>query len=591
MMRWALAAIIGLVIAALHYRGLLRANPLLAPLRALGAMLVAAIVLGAPAAPGRVAPPLVVLDASASWLRGGDNGSRWAEALDSARRAARDTLFLAGDSLRRAAPGQAEARDVLSSVADAVERGRASGRAVVLVTDGGATGAGGLPAASRVRVLRRVLGTDLALVSLEAPEESSVGDTLDVRVTVRAGEAGSSPSSLGISLGPTNAAPVVIPALPPLTERSERATVVVTPGLDSRLLRAALRADDAEPRNDTLAAAHRVGIANAAVLVSSSPDPDARDALEALAGALPQRPRGFYRLTPDSWRDAATLAPVTAAAVREAARTAPLLVLHGDTSALGPPLGATRGALILMPPGPVEELREWRAVSGGASPLAPSLAAAQWDSLPPIIPTAAAATGEWVAVGATVGGEPPRAIVAGGERAGRRVATIGASGLWRWRARGGAARDTYLALWGALADWALADRISADPVAPESRTLREGERIVWRRSGADSALTVTLDGAGAPRTLELRFAGSARTAMTPAPPAGVYTLGGAARGTLVVNRSAEWLPPLTVLRDSVVPGDPPRRPAPPLRERWWPFAAAIALFCAEWLLRRRAGLR
>lgn len=591
MMRWALAAITGLVIAALHYRGLLRANPSLAALRALGAALVAAILLGAPAAPGRAARPLVVLDASASWRRGGDAGSRWREALDSARRVAPDSLLLAGDSVRAAGSQDVLPGDVASSVADAAERARTAGRPLVLYTDGGATGAGGLPAASRIRVLGRAGLPDLAVAALDAPGQSSAGDTLEVRVTLRAGEAGSGNAILDVGFAGSAASEIRVPGLPPHGERVERVALVVTEGRESRILRAALRGGDVEPRNDTLLAAHVVGAANAAVLVSTAPDPDARDALEALAGALPQRPRGFYRLAPELWREAATLAPVRLADVRAAARTAPLVVLQGDTNALGAPMSATSGSLIFMLPGSVEETREWRAVAGGASPLAPSLAAAQWDSLPPIAPAPAPASGEWIAIAASVGSGVSRPIVAGGERGGRRVATVAASGLWRWRSRGGAARDTYLALWGALADWALAERSSADAVTPTTRTVREGESVVWRRSGTDSSFTVTLDGGRESRTLQLRFAAGARSLATPSPPAGVYTLGGAARGQLVVNRSAEWVPPLSVLRDTTIAGDTPRMPAPSLRDEWWAFALAISLFCAEWLLRRRAGLR
>lgn len=591
MMRWALAAIIGLMIAALHYRGLLRTNRWLAVLRALGAALVAAIILGAPAAPGRPSRPLVVLDVSASWRRGGDAGSRWREALDSARRIGGDSLLLAGDSLRAAGPSDSTPGDVASSIADAADRARTAGRSLVLFTDGGATGAAGLPAASRVRVLGRTVGRDLAIAALDVPEQSSAGDTIEARVTLRAGEAGSSATELDVGFVGSAAPTVNVPPLAPRAERVERVTVVVAPGRESRVLRAVLRGGDGEPRNDTLVAVHTVGAANAAVVVSTAPDPDARDALEALAGALPQRPRGFYRLAPDLWREAATLAPVRLDDVRAAARTAPLLVIQGDTSVLGTPMTATSGSLVFMLSGSVDEPREWRAAAGGASPLSLSLAAAQWDSLPPIAPAATPPSGEWVAMSATVGSGVSRPIVAGSERGGRRVATVAASGLWRWRSRGGAARDTYLALWGALADWALAERASADAIAPAIRTVREGEPITWRRSGIDSLFTVTLDGGAQPRTLQLGFAAGARSVVTPAPPAGLYTLGGAGRGQIAVNRSDEWVPPLSTLRDTTIGGDAPRTPSPSLRDAWWAFALAIAIFCGEWLLRRRAGLR
>ena len=86
MTRWLLAAIIGLMIAALHYGRSLRdsnergvqgarlpgvdARLVAAVLRAIAAAVIAAMLLSAPSGRARPQRPLVAVDASASWTRG-----------------------------------------------------------------------------------------------------------------------------------------------------------------------------------------------------------------------------------------------------------------------------------------------------------------------------------------------------------------------------------------------------------------------------------------------------------------------------------------------------------------------------------------
>ena len=119
MIPWTSAAIIGLMIAALHYgRSMRNANAATAAriggrlvdlrlaaaaLRAIAATLVAAMLLGAPSAPSKPARPLVALDVSSSWTRSDPAGGRWAGAAATARAlAAGDSLLLFGDSARAA---------------------------------------------------------------------------------------------------------------------------------------------------------------------------------------------------------------------------------------------------------------------------------------------------------------------------------------------------------------------------------------------------------------------------------------------------------------------------------------------------------
>jgi hypothetical protein len=269
-------------------------------------------------------------------------------------------------------------------------------------------------------------------------------------------------------------------------------------------------------------------------------------------------------------------------------------VLHGDTSVFGAPSQLARSALVLMIPGEAGEV-EWRAASRDDSPLAPSLAGIAWDSIPPIELPASAPRGDWIALEARGIGAAARPVVAGSESNGRRHLVVAASGLWRWRARGGPARDAYDALWGAIADWSTSVAVDVRPALPARRWLREGEAIEWLRTGADSLVTLTLraaTGDSTSRSLTLRFSGDARTVTTPALAPGRYTAsmrGGSA--SFVVNASEER-PPMRPPSHTIARGAPPSGvPAPALAERWWAYVLALAALCGEWIIRRRAGLR
>ena len=122
MTRWLLAAIIGSMIAALHYGPRLRATAaraqLVGPalLRTIAATMLGALLLRAPMPGGAPLRQLVALDVSSSWMRGGVAGSRWPEAARLAASAsAGDSILLFGDSLRLADRTPAEPVDALSS--------------------------------------------------------------------------------------------------------------------------------------------------------------------------------------------------------------------------------------------------------------------------------------------------------------------------------------------------------------------------------------------------------------------------------------------------------------------------------------------
>ncbi|HEY9478440.1 MAG TPA: hypothetical protein VIP79_00055, partial [Gemmatimonadaceae bacterium] len=103
MLTWLVAAVAGVAIAVLLYgrreprRGARGAA--LIGLRAIAMTLLLALVLDAPSGPSRAPKPLVALDASASWERGGDS-SLWRSARARVAQLSPDSLLLFGDSVR-----------------------------------------------------------------------------------------------------------------------------------------------------------------------------------------------------------------------------------------------------------------------------------------------------------------------------------------------------------------------------------------------------------------------------------------------------------------------------------------------------------
>lgn len=93
-------------------------------------------------------------------------------------------------------------------------------------------------------------------------------------------------------------------------------------------------------------------------------------------------------------------------------------------------------------------------------------------------------------------------------------------------------------------------------------------------------------------TLVLRFPRGTTEATSPALAVGVYEVR-APGGTslLVVNRGLEWVPRRPTVQSGPVGGGASVGDAPALRQYAWPFVVAVVLLCAEWFLRRRAGLR
>ncbi len=599
MTAWIIALLAGVLAAGVQYgrRATAPQTLPLAALRTLAATLIVALLLGAPAGPASSVAPDIALDGSESWMRGGD-AAAWRAARDSAERLG-GVVRRFGDSLRLD-PSRQPPIDHASRVRDVVDAATGSGRPVVIVTDGEVDEPetlAGLPRGSRVVVVPRRERPDAAVAALDAPRALLAGDTVTARLTIAAGAAGSGAGRVELRL---DEAVLDTVALPPMTAFAER--VVMLRGVAGGTARGALlrgivrTAGDGEPRNDTLALGVDVTRAPAAVLVSTAPDYDVREAVGALRGVTSLPTRAFYRVAPGMWRTDGTLSAVDERTVREAVRDAPMAVLHGDTAVFGPPRAATRGSLLLFAP-PATDDGEWFASAAPASPIAAAIGVIPFDSLPPLAVSAVLPRADWQGLVARRGGagEDRRPVLMGWDSP-RRIAVLGASGFWRWRFRGGVKSDAYAAVFGALYDWLAAGRTDRRAVVPAGEPMRAGMPLRWRRGApADSTATAVIvrtDATAQRRTLTIRFPDGAVVAETAPLPAGIYevtTAGGSS--VLAVNQSRELLPRRATVRSGAVGGEPAVGDAPALRDMGWIYLLAVLALCAEWLLRRRAGLR
>ncbi|HEY4306479.1 MAG TPA: hypothetical protein VGM82_18535 [Gemmatimonadaceae bacterium] len=594
---WFVAILAGIVVAFVQYGGRdLRAGPSIASalLRVGAVAIVVALILDAAAAPSKPVAPWAALDASLSMMRG--DSALWIAARDSARRVRADSILAFGDSARRG-DSTTEPHDLSSNLRPAVERALGAGHPLVVITDGeldDPEAARSLPNGSRIVVLPHAATRDVGVSTIDVPRAVVSGDTVEARVTVVAGGSGVRGATLGLSLEGKLLGSVPIDTLGAYGERVVSMKVRMEGSSGPSVLRAFVSAaDDHERRNDTLAVAVDLSRAATAVFVSTSPDFDARYSLAVLRAGLSIPTRGFFRVAPGEWRVEGALTPISEGDVRAALREAPVAIIHGDTAAFGAPRAATIGPLALIVTSGTEG--EWYPSAAPASPLTPALSGVVWDSLPPVGIATTTPHGTWQGVEARRGrGEERKPIVVGTDEP-RRVAIVAASGLWRWRFRGGAASDAFTALWGSIFDWLAAQRADKRAAVPDERLLRAGDPVRWRRgSPTDTVVSVALRARGATRvdSLTLRFPANATIVESKPLAPGIYDAtvrGGSA--LIVVNASREWLPRAARIASGRVRGSVAADNAPRLRDKGWAYALAILLLCAEWILRRRRGMR
>ena len=384
---------------------------------------------------------------------------------------------------------------------------------------------------------------------------------------------------------------------------------------------------DGFPSDDEAVAYMMAGhVEGGLVLVSFRPDWDARALLPVLGEATGLPATGYLRVGPDRFSPMGTAVqrrpPVDSAGVRRAALAADLLVVHGvdaHTDAWGRFLAAARGGRVVVwpldgaggdalrfPVG-ISQAGEWYASPEiPASPLAGDLAGARLQDLPPftsLLLSQAQPEGRWAPLMVQLRGVGPAqpALVLESSSRGRRAVVL-ASGLWRWAARDGAAKDAYRSLWSGVAGWLLtSDAGSAAPeVRPERWVTPRGEELRWWIPGAagDSVrLRVLADSVPVLDTV----VGGGGTVGTGVLPPGTYSFTAEGPGPVVGAgrldvevRTDELFPRAQTLEGmaaDVAPGNGATPGGAPLRTRPWPYLVLMLLLFAEWVARRRVGLR
>ncbi|MBX3133238.1 MAG: nucleotidyltransferase domain-containing protein [Gemmatimonadaceae bacterium] len=474
MLSWALALALGALLAGLTY-GLRRPRLPLAALRALAAILLLALLFDAPLAARRPLAPWVALDVSASWAPALD-ASPWQQAraiADSLRRSGADSLLLFGSALRGGATPDSPT-DSTSRIGPLVEQMRAFGRPVLIVTDAQLDDPerlADLPIGSALIRPPAHNAADLAVAALAAPASVLVGDTLELRVTLRAGAVASAAARrLSVTLGGRVLHEVAINPLEPYGERELLLRGALPPGEGSLALTAALSAGDGQPANDTLSRPLAVVGTASVALISTAPDQDARFAFAVLRQTQRGALRAYWRVAPGQWREGEALRPVPEEAVRRAFATASLVLLHGDTSYFGQPISRTRGPLVLLPQ--VDGSDEYYATGAGDSPLRAALADLPWDALPPLRVGTSARGGIPTLLARRARRGEERAIVTLYDARPRR-AVVTAAGTWRWKSRGGSSAEGFDALWGSIFDWVAAPTSAPESAASASALQRE----------------------------------------------------------------------------------------------------------------------
>jgi hypothetical protein len=529
--------------------------------------------------------PTVLLDASLSM---GAAGGSWQAALDSAQALAETG---AGDgTILRFGSGLAPfdtlpPLDGASRVKDALEASVGRTGPVFVVSDGevqdGAVLPPGLTHAATVVSIPRDTVANAALLDVTVDRQVQENDSIRVGLVVSTwGSLDTAGASIELLAGgrPLLRRRLALPQPPGTARRS----VTLPPGTLSsgtHVLGARLVATgDAEPRDDRRQRIVTVTSQPAIVVIVDPADVEGRFLMHEISEVANTPVRGFARIGDGAWLDMSTLAPTDAAAVRGAAAGARLVAIRG-ADRVG---AADVGAAVWRWPAASDTATEffegdWYVTAEvPASPLAGRLAAAAWDSVPPltgIVPFVAGGT-EWVAItGRRARRGVDRPLLIGHDSSGIRHLTTAGLGLWRWVLRGGAARETYRAVVAAGTDWLLQTGAveTRAPLTVEP-VVQRGEPLVfrWTAQAIPDSTIVFLAGPDTTVTVTLRYdpAGAAMVLLEP----GVYRWN--ASGVLKAGLGESRMQ-LMVRR---------------AREAWWLFLIAMAAFLTEWGWRQRRGL-
>ncbi|MDT8341806.1 MAG: hypothetical protein RQ751_09865 [Longimicrobiales bacterium] len=380
---------------------------------------------------------------------------------------------------------------------------------------------------------------------------------------------------------------------------------------------------DAHPGDDALTRVVQVGPPpGAIVLVSWQPDWEPRFLLGVLAEVTGLPARGFLRVGPDRFLTTDGGEVMSAAEVAVELEEARLAVVHRPPAEPGPAFARAleRTPRLLRLPrtdGPDAGRGEWYLAPGlPPSPVAGELAGLPLAGLPPlsgVIREGEANTPVLLLVPPAGDDADARPALLLYDTPGGRRAEARAGGFWRWAIREGPSRELYRRLWSGVAAWLLSDGIA--PVrdvglAPVEPVVAPGAPVAWRAGpAAAGTLRVRLASGdpAVPPPAEARLSvDSLGRAAQPAPTApGLYRWeaevltgpapGTAATGILVVEAHDVDLLPVRALHLAEVaqaasaPSSAPARR--PLRGHPAPYLLLLGLLAAEWVARRRSGLR
>ena len=564
----------------------------------------------------------VILDSSLSMHMGRD---AWSRAQTEAQQAARGTSVIPAGS-------DADSR-VLPALQTAAEAGA---RRVVLITDGAiddaAEVARWLPSLGLKVDVRDVGGNAVAnraISDVEAPAWAEAGKPLQLRVTIAA-TAMTGNAAIVVKQNGANVARAQVD-LPSsgvaATELSFNASGPAQGGLVRYDV--AFENADSIPDDDVRSVYVFISDKPAGVaIVSFDPDWEPRFLHPVLADALGLPVRTFLRVPAGMYfrggNGAEAGGRVDESVVRRAVSEADLLVLHGFTTTTPDWVkqAAQSARHTIVFPGETgiqTPIATSSAIDGDwyvspdlpASPITALLAGMDITDLPPLtsLQNARVDEGVWAPL---LGGRTPRGgnapLVVAGAAAGRRWAVALGTGYWRWAFRGGATRDSYARLWGALAGWIVQNdaQVASAAIRPVQRSLPRGVALQWVAPGvaADSLVLTLSDAAGRATRSTLQLDQDTATSRAPAPGHYSYDIraftGGkevaAARGPLTVESySPEFIrrrADLSVFKSSASALQAPERGAGrPLHSYSWLYALLVVLIAAEWILRRRWGLR
>ncbi len=579
----------------------------------------------------------ILLDASLSMTRrlGPGRSSIWEAAAESAGQVDHVWLF-GGDIPAHSSTDSIPPEPYFSGsrLTPAVRVASASASRLVVYTDGRLSDIGyTLEEARRRGVAVRVvaLGTDypeIGIAELEAPAWAELGDTVVVRMEIVAQAAERDSVNVEIIDEADRVQAAGSVRLPTGRRfRPARLTFPVAGNVGVRRYRARLRgADlDLEVRDNSRAFYIDLQARPAGpVLISLVPDWEASFLLPVLE-RLGEAPVRAYAWLADSLVDFSDFTPAALPQAIRRAREAPLLVLQGY-GAGSPPwahsLARNAQGLLILPAGsqPLElpgwgvsigppRTGEWYAASElPTSPLALDVSGYPLDVLPPVLRvrniTAAGPT--WSALDLQIlrRGEPSAALVAG-RSGGRRWAVASGEGYWRWAFRPGASRQLYRAFWTGVAGWLVeGQRLGDSKLTPLKTVVSRGESLVWLKAPNLDSLSVEVRSSDGDPLWSGSAAGhdSVQVVLFP----GRYSYrarawrDGAAvaatEGPVEVEEFApELLPGPSVTADSTTAGVPSGRVTGQggkgLATLGWPYLLLMALFSAEWVVRRLSGLR